>query len=76
MIAALTVLLVFQLMGEVIARALALPIPGPVVGMTLLLHAWQPRDAHEVLMLAERYPMLLGWIAPHIKRWRDDLERR
>ena len=37
MIAALTLLLVFQLAGEVIARALALPIPGPVIGMTLLL---------------------------------------
>ncbi|MBS0544877.1 MAG: CidA/LrgA family protein [Proteobacteria bacterium] len=36
MIAALTLLLVFQLIGEVIARALALPIPGPVIGMALL----------------------------------------
>ncbi len=39
MIAALTLLLVFQLMGEVIARALALPIPGPVIGMALLFLA-------------------------------------
>ena len=46
------------------------------VGMTLHLHAWQHRDAHEVLILAERYPRLLGWIAPYIKRWRDDLEGR
>lgn len=37
MIAALTLLLVFQLVGEVIARALALPIPGPVIGMALLV---------------------------------------
>ena len=36
MIAALTLLLVFQLVGEVVARALALPIPGPVIGMALL----------------------------------------
>ena len=39
MIAALTLLLVFQLAGEVIARALALPIPGPVIGMALLFLA-------------------------------------
>lgn len=39
MIAALTLLLVFQLVGEVIARALALPIPGPVIGMALLFLA-------------------------------------
>ena len=36
MIAALTLLLVFQLAGEVIARGFALPIPGPVIGMALL----------------------------------------
>ena len=39
MIAALTLLLVFQLAGEVIARALGLPIPGPVIGMGLLFLA-------------------------------------
>lgn len=39
MIAALTLLLVFQLVGEVITRALALPIPGPVIGMALLFLA-------------------------------------
>lgn len=39
MLVALTVLLVFQLVGEVIARGLALPIPGPVVGMLLLTGA-------------------------------------
>lgn len=35
MIAALTLLLVFQLAGEVITRALDLPVPGPVIGMGL-----------------------------------------
>ncbi|OPZ06670.1 MAG: hypothetical protein BWZ09_00237 [Alphaproteobacteria bacterium ADurb.BinA305] len=45
MIAALTLLLVFQLVGEVIARALALPIPGPVIGMALLLGALAARPA-------------------------------
>ncbi|HAF55829.1 MAG TPA: murein hydrolase regulator LrgA [Thauera sp.] len=39
MIAALTLLLVFQLVGEVIARGLGLPIPGPVIGMALLFLA-------------------------------------
>lgn len=33
------VLLVFQLFGEVAARLLRLPVPGPVVGMVLLLTA-------------------------------------
>lgn len=35
MIAALTVLLLFQLAGEVTSRALELPVPGPVIGMGL-----------------------------------------
>jgi len=39
MIAALTLLLVFQLAGEVIARGLGLPVPGPVIGMALLFLA-------------------------------------
>lgn len=36
MIAALTQLLVFQLIGEVVARGLELPVPGPVLGMLFL----------------------------------------
>ncbi len=36
MLAALTVLLVYQLVGEIAVVALGLPIPGPVVGMALL----------------------------------------
>ncbi|RTL54176.1 MAG: CidA/LrgA family protein [Rhodocyclaceae bacterium] len=36
MLAALTQLLVFQLIGEIIARSLGLPIPGPVIGMGLM----------------------------------------
>lgn len=39
MIGALTLLLVFQLVGEVLARWLGLPIPGPVIGMGLLFVA-------------------------------------
>lgn len=36
MIVALFALLAFQLAGEVIVRALGLPLPGPVLGMLLL----------------------------------------
>jgi len=36
MLAALTVLLVYQLVGEVVVVALRLPVPGPVIGMALL----------------------------------------
>jgi len=39
MLATLTVLLVFQLAGEIIAQALSLPVPGPVIGMALLFLA-------------------------------------
>ncbi|MFC5300425.1 CidA/LrgA family protein [Azospira restricta] len=39
MLAALTQLLIFQLVGEVIARGLDLPVPGPVLGMLLLFLA-------------------------------------
>jgi holin-like protein len=39
MLAALATLLVCQLAGEVIVRAFALPLPGPVVGMALLFFA-------------------------------------
>lgn len=36
MIAGLTILLLFQLAGEVLAYLFALPLPGPVIGMALL----------------------------------------
>ena len=36
MIGALATLLTCQLAGEVVARALHLPVPGPVIGMALL----------------------------------------
>ena len=37
MLASLALLLGYQLAGEIIARALNLPIPGPVIGMLFLL---------------------------------------
>jgi holin-like protein len=39
MIGALATLLVCQLAGELAARALSLPVPGPVIGMVLLFAA-------------------------------------
>ena len=43
MLAAITLLLLFQLAGEAIAVFLALPVPGPVIGMGLLFAglAWR-----------------------------------
>jgi holin-like protein len=43
MLQSLTLLLLFQLIGEVISQALELPIPGPVVGMVLLFIALTQR---------------------------------
>ena len=45
MLQSLTILLLFQLAGEVVVRALALPIPGPVIGMLLLFGALSLRGA-------------------------------
>lgn len=44
MLAALTTLLLLQLIGEVLARALQLPVPGPVIGMLLLFAGLWWRD--------------------------------
>ena len=43
MISALSTLLLFQLAGEVLARGLDLPVPGPVLGMLLLFVTLQLR---------------------------------
>ena len=43
MLRGLALLLVFQLLGEVLTHLLALPVPGPVVGMVLLLLALELR---------------------------------
>ncbi|HVN41419.1 MAG TPA: CidA/LrgA family protein [Steroidobacteraceae bacterium] len=39
MLRGITLLLLFQLAGEVISRLFALPVPGPVIGMALLFAA-------------------------------------
>lgn len=56
MLAALTQLLIFQLAGEVIARGLALPIPGPVLGMVFLFVALLFRSGpdHELLGTSQK----------------------
>jgi holin-like protein len=51
MIGALAVLLLCQLAGEALARAASLPVPGPVLGMGLLLAA---------LLVRGRAPDALG----------------
>jgi holin-like protein len=40
MLEALATLLAFQLIGEALAYATGLPVPGPVIGMALLFLAW------------------------------------
>jgi len=45
MLPAITLLLVYQLIGEVIARFFALPVPGPVIGMALLFATLAVRGA-------------------------------
>lgn len=49
MLRGITVLLFFQLVGEVIARALVLPVPGPVLGMLLLFGVLLVRGAPDWL---------------------------
>lgn len=44
MLNTLTLLLLYQLGGEVLVRVTGLPIPGPVIGMTLLLLTLLVRD--------------------------------
>ncbi|MFE1603033.1 CidA/LrgA family protein [Methylobacterium sp. ID0610] len=44
MIISLTLLLLCQLLGEIIARGGGLPVPGPVIGMALLLLVMMLRD--------------------------------
>jgi putative effector of murein hydrolase LrgA (UPF0299 family) len=49
MIAGLSLILLCQLIGEVIVRGLALPMPGPVLGMVLLLLLLLARDRFALL---------------------------
>jgi holin-like protein len=49
MIASLSLILLCQLAGEVIVRGFVLPMPGPVVGLLLLLGLLLARDRFAVL---------------------------
>ena len=49
MIASLSLILLCQLAGEVFVRGLGLPMPGPVVGLLLLLMLLLARDRFTVL---------------------------
>jgi holin-like protein len=49
MIASLSLILLCQLAGEVFVRSLALPMPGPVIGLMLLLALLLARDRFSVL---------------------------
>jgi len=49
MIASLSLILLCQLAGEVFVRGLALPMPGPVIGLMLLLVLLTARDRFKVL---------------------------
>jgi putative effector of murein hydrolase LrgA (UPF0299 family) len=49
MIASLSLILLCQLTGEVFVRGLGLPMPGPVVGMVLLLLLLLARDLFVML---------------------------
>ena len=44
MIVSLTVILLAQLLGEALARAVGVPVPGPVIGMALFLAFLALRD--------------------------------
>jgi holin-like protein len=49
MIASLSLILVCQLIGEVLVRGLNLPMPGPVIGLVLLLLLLLARDRFAAL---------------------------
>jgi len=59
-IGALAALLVCQLAGEVAARALGLPVPGPVIGMVLLFAALMLRGREAPKDLTRTADGLLG----------------
>ncbi len=60
MIAALTSLLLCQLLGEVTARAFGLPVPGPVLGMVLLFVVLLLRGREAPAPLGQAADELLG----------------
>jgi putative effector of murein hydrolase LrgA (UPF0299 family) len=49
MLASLSLILLCQLIGEVIVRGLGLPLPGPVLGLMLLLFLLLARDRFAII---------------------------
>ena len=44
MLSAIALILAFQVVGEVISRSAGIPVPGPVIGMILMLLAFFIRE--------------------------------
>ena len=67
MIAAIAGLLTCQLIGEILVRALLLPLPGPVAGLALmfLFLVWHGRGHPE---MAEAIPLELGRVSDTLLR--------
>ena len=55
---ALTLLILCQFVGEVVARSLSLPLPGPVVGLVILLGILVLRDRTPAVELSST----AGWL--------------
>lgn len=82
MLPALTVLLTLQLAGEVLVRMLGLPIPGPVLGMALLLvllmarpawrHALQPTTDGLLQHLSLLFVPAGVGVVQHLRRLGDE----
>ncbi|MFZ9177208.1 MAG: CidA/LrgA family protein [Burkholderiaceae bacterium] len=62
MIKGLVILLLFQGAGEVLARGLSSPVPGPVIGLVLLLVSllWRQRTDSDLQMVANGLTTHLG----------------
>ena len=60
MVAAITLLLACQLIGEAINRLTGLPLPGPVIGMFLLLAWLKLRPGERPALKA-----VTGWLIAH-----------
>lgn len=61
MLNALTLLVLCQFAGEIVARALNLPLPGPVVGLLLLLIGLAVRQGPPPRSLRDT----AGWLLTH-----------
>ena len=62
MLSGILILLGFQLIGEILYRLGWLPLPGPVIGMVLLMFVlwWKPRALSKPLEATARH--LLDWL--------------